>query len=180
MRVLRFTNRPIVYRYRSWQNMYQIYMLLKVASLRGGLSLKMRSWAVENLHETFISPFICSVTAVNGSKTTATFTMMCLHYFVSLLVWISLMPFLSFQVKKICNCTVLDFPFDKFPGHVQRLKAYCWKPLIIKVILQGIYTTLVIYLFPVMIHWWVRKPSRGPNNCMFRAMTESEGEVGIP
>ena len=21
-----------------------------------------------------------------------------------------------------------------------------------------------IYLFPVMIHWWVRKPSRGPNN----------------
>ena len=38
----------------------------------------------------------------------------------------------------------------------------------------------VIYLFPVMIHWWVRKPSRGPNNCMFWAMIEAEGEVGYP
>ena len=33
----------------------------------------------------------------------------------------------------------------------------------------------MIYLFPVMIHWWVRKPSRGPSNCMFWAMTEAEG-----
>ena len=32
----------------------------------------------------------------------------------------------------------------------------------------------------MMIHWWVRKPSRGPNNCMFWAMTEAKGEVGIP
>ena len=38
----------------------------------------------------------------------------------------------------------------------------------------------VIYLFPVMIHWCVRKPSRGLNNCMFWAMTEAEGEVGFP
>ena len=38
----------------------------------------------------------------------------------------------------------------------------------------------VIDLFPVMIHWWVRKPSRGPNNCMFWAMIEAEGEVGYP
>ena len=29
------------------------------------------------------------------------------------------------------------------------------------------------------IHWWVRKPSRGPNYCMFWATTETEGEVGI-
>ena len=36
------------------------------------------------------------------------------------------------------------------------------------------------YLFLVMIHWWVRKPSRGPNNYMSWAMTEAEGEVGIP
>ena len=36
----------------------------------------------------------------------------------------------------------------------------------------------VIYLFQVMIHWWGRKPPRGPNNCMFWAMTEAEGEVG--
>ena len=36
----------------------------------------------------------------------------------------------------------------------------------------------VIYLFPVMIHWWVTKPSCGPNICMFWAMTEAEGEVG--
>ena len=28
-----------------------------------------------------------------------------------------------------------------------------------------------------MIHWWVRKPPRGPNNCMFWAMIEAEGEV---
>ena len=38
----------------------------------------------------------------------------------------------------------------------------------------------VIYLFHVMIHWWVRKPPRGPNDCMFWAMTEAEGEVGYP
>ena len=30
-----------------------------------------------------------------------------------------------------------------------------------------------------MIHWWIRKPSRGPNNCIFWAMTEAEGEVGF-
>ena len=36
----------------------------------------------------------------------------------------------------------------------------------------------IIYLFPVMIHWWVRKPSCGPNNCMF--WTEAEGEIGYP
>ena len=35
-------------------------------------------------------------------------------------------------------------------------------------------------LFPVMIHWRVRKPSRGPNNYMFWAMTETDGDVGIP
>ena len=29
------------------------------------------------------------------------------------------------------------------------------------------------------MHWWVRKPSRGPNNCMFWAMIEAEGEVGL-
>ena len=38
----------------------------------------------------------------------------------------------------------------------------------------------VIYLFHVMIHWWVRKPPRGPNNCMFWAMIEAEGGVGYP
>ena len=38
----------------------------------------------------------------------------------------------------------------------------------------------VIYLFHVMIHWWVRKPPRGPNNCMFWAMIGAEGEVGCP
>ena len=40
--------------------------------------------------------------------------------------------------------------------------------------------TSVIYLFHVMIHWWVRKPSRWPNNCMFWAMIEVEGEVVYP
>ena len=38
----------------------------------------------------------------------------------------------------------------------------------------------VIYLFHAMIHWWVRKLPRGPNNCMFWAMIEAEGEVGYP
>ena len=38
----------------------------------------------------------------------------------------------------------------------------------------------VIYLFHVMIHWWVWKPPCGPNNCMFWAMIEAEGEVGYP
>ena len=28
--------------------------------------------------------------------------------------------------------------------------------------------------------WWVRKPSRGPNDCMFWAMIKAEGEVGYP
>ena len=41
-----------------------------------------------------------------------------------------------------------------------------------------------IYLWFVscdeLIHWWVRKPSRGSNNCMFWAMAEVEGEVRIP
>ena len=31
----------------------------------------------------------------------------------------------------------------------------------------------VIYLFHVIIYWWVRKPPRGPNNCMFWAMIEA-------
>ena len=42
------------------------------------------------------------------------------------------------------------------------------------------YYLSVIYLFHVMFHWWVRKPPRGPNNCMFWAMIEAEGEVGRP
>ena len=45
--------------------------------------------------------------------------------------------------------------------------------------LGGLYLS-VIYLFHVMIHWWIRKPPRGPNNCMFWAMIEAEGEVGYP
>ena len=37
-----------------------------------------------------------------------------------------------------------------------------------------------IYLFHVMIHWWVRKPPRGPNNCVFWAMVGAGGGVGYP
>lgn len=40
------------------------------------------------------------------------------------------------EVKMRCNCTVLTFPFEKFPPHVRRLKGYCWKPLAIKMMLQ--------------------------------------------
>ena len=65
-----------------------------------------------------------------------------------------------------------------------------WKPRVLRVsvatrscrdlIFASSWYLSVIYLFPVMIHWWVRKPSRGPNNCMIWAMIEAEAEVGIP
>ena len=41
---------------------------------------------------------------------------------------------LCFQVRKLCNCTVVKFPFEKYPDHVRVLKGYCWKPIIVKVI----------------------------------------------
>ena len=50
----------------------------------------------------------------------------------------------------------------------------------VSVIPSYILSILFMNLFPMMIHWWVRKPSRGPNNFMFWAMTEAEGEVVIP
>lgn len=40
------------------------------------------------------------------------------------------------QIRKLCNCTIVKFPFEKFPDHVRRLKGYCWKPLAIKMVLQ--------------------------------------------
>lgn len=40
------------------------------------------------------------------------------------------------QIKDMCNCTVLTFPFEKFPPHVKDLQSYTWKPLIIKMMLQ--------------------------------------------
>lgn len=40
------------------------------------------------------------------------------------------------QLKGVCNCTVVPFPFDKFPSHVRDLFGYCWKPLIIQLMLQ--------------------------------------------
>ena len=36
----------------------------------------------------------------------------------------------------------------------------------------------VIYFFPVMTHWWVRKHSSGPNNSMFSALTEAGARLG--
>ena len=36
----------------------------------------------------------------------------------------------------------------------------------------------VIYLFPVMIHWWVRKPSRGPNNYRFEPWQNLRARLG--
>ena len=31
---------------------------------------------------------------------------------------------------------MVPFPFEKYPAHVRVLKAYCWKPLIIKVLID--------------------------------------------
>ena len=35
------------------------------------------------------------------------------------------------MTQKHCNCTVLSFPFHKFPTHVSTLMCYAWKPLIV-------------------------------------------------
>ena len=43
------------------------------------------------------------------------------------------MYYVYLQLKEICDCQLVDFPFSKFPEHVALLKAYCWKPLIIQV-----------------------------------------------
>lgn len=40
------------------------------------------------------------------------------------------------QIREVCNCEVITFPFDRFPPHVRHLFAYCWKPLAIEMILQ--------------------------------------------
>lgn len=40
------------------------------------------------------------------------------------------------QIRQLCNCTIVKFPFEKYPDHVRRLKGYCWKPLVIKMMLQ--------------------------------------------
>ncbi|XP_055861191.1 uncharacterized protein LOC106074391 [Biomphalaria glabrata] len=35
-------------------------------------------------------------------------------------------------MQKFCRCTVLDFPFHKFPNFTSQLRCYSWKPVIIK------------------------------------------------
>ena len=35
------------------------------------------------------------------------------------------------QMEKYCRCQVLSFPFHAFPEHMQRLKCYAWKPVMI-------------------------------------------------
>ena len=38
----------------------------------------------------------------------------------------------------------------------------------------------VVCLFPVVVHWWIGEPSRGPGGCVFWAMVEAGGGVGVP
>lgn len=40
------------------------------------------------------------------------------------------------QVKTKCNCTVVSFPYERFPGHIRHIENYCWKPLIVQLMLQ--------------------------------------------
>lgn len=40
------------------------------------------------------------------------------------------------QFGDLCNCTLVTFPFEKYPVHVRKLFSYCWKPLVIKQMLQ--------------------------------------------
>ena len=82
----------------------------------------------------------------------------------------SLVGFLLLQ----CFCGVVRHPRDLLQVSV-RTRCFCR----VLIFVSSQYLS-VIYLFPVMIHWWVRTHSRGPNNYMFWAMTEAEGEVGIP
>ena len=42
------------------------------------------------------------------------------------------------------------------------------------------FAPVVLFDTPLMIHWWVRKSSRGSNNFMFWAMIEAGGEVAYP
>lgn len=41
------------------------------------------------------------------------------------------------EVKEICDCTVISFPFERYPPHVRRLNNYSWKPLIIAMMLKN-------------------------------------------
>ena len=59
------------------------------------------------------------------------------------------------------------------------VKSHKMQVYIIFVVLTLVYLQN-LHLFHVMIHWWVRKPPRGPNNCMFWAMIEAESEAGRP
>lgn len=40
------------------------------------------------------------------------------------------------ELEKLCNCTVLTFPFEKYPAHVRQLFGYSWKPIVVKIMLE--------------------------------------------
>nr|XP_022295650.1 uncharacterized protein LOC111105581 [Crassostrea virginica] len=41
----------------------------------------------------------------------------------------------TIAVEKMCNCSIRNFPFEIFPKHVQHLRGFAWKPLIIQTVL---------------------------------------------
>ena len=79
-----------------------------------------------------------------------------------------------------CKYYLASYPYNKCVW-------FCWKWIYAVLIVCvpfpcGVWGSMqylfVIYLFPVMIHWWVRKPSRGPNNCMFWPWQKPRARLG--
>lgn len=40
------------------------------------------------------------------------------------------------KISQTCNCTVVKFPFHKYPAHIKDMLGFCWKPLLMKMVLQ--------------------------------------------
>ena len=55
------------------------------------------------------------------------------------------------------------------------IRCFCWV-----LIFALLYAPTVIYLLPVMIHGWVRRPLRGPNKNVFLPLWKLRAGAGIP
>ena len=71
-----------------------------------------------------------------------------------------------------CSSGVVRHPRDLQVSVATR--CFCW----VLIFVSSQYLS-VIYLFPVMIHWWVRKSSRGPNNYVL-SHDRSRGRGWVP
>ncbi|WAR28142.1 R1AB-like protein, partial [Mya arenaria] len=84
------------------------------------------------------------------------------QYFVS--------KFAIFQIRNVCRCHILRFPFDRFPDHVRVLFGYTFKPLSIQLIAKD-------HPFLVWMDTSVRFKSVDPRP-MFRSCRH-QGVVGV-